>query len=239
MNIFFGKKPTQFYKNLLIKADLGLHEQIAEKIAKKIVKGGHILDFGAGEGALSERLYDMGYKITAADKDAKNFKSKNCEFTPINFDQSNEIDAFTLKNQNKFDLVLGIEVIEHVQDQWKYVRQLMAMAKPGGMILITTPNTSSWLSRVIFLFTGRFHQFADVDLAYGHINPISPWELGLILKNTGAKEIEIHGAGTLPPIYITRSPKSLLINLFALLLRPFSNGFLDGWCIMAIAQKPK
>ena len=239
MNIFFGKKSPKFYKGLLIKADLSLHEQIAASIDKKIPKGSRILDFGAGEGALSERLFDMGYKITAADKDAENFKSKNCDFSPINFDRPEEVDDFTLRHANQFDVVLGVEVIEHVQDQWKYVRQLMAMVKPGGIILITTPNTSSWLSRIIFLFTGRFHQFADSDLNYGHINPISPWEIELIMKEVGAQNIEIYGAGTLPAIYITRSLRLILLNLFALLLRPFSSGVLDGWCVMVIAQKPE
>lgn len=239
VKIFFGRKSPEYYKKLLIKADFGLHEQIARKVSAKISKGSRVLDFGAGEGALSERLFDMGYKVTAADKDAENFKSKNCDFFPVNFDRPDEVDFFVKKHENQFDVVLGVEVIEHVQDQWKYIRQLMAMVKPGGIFLITTPNTASWLSRVIFLFTGRFHQFADADLSYGHINPISPWEIGLMMKDAGAKNIEISSAGTLPPIYIVRSPKILLINAFALLLRPFSSGMLDGWCVMAIAQKPE
>nr|WP_288499264.1 methyltransferase domain-containing protein [uncultured Pseudomonas sp.] len=239
MKIFFGVKSSQFYKKLLIKADFGLHEQIAEVVSKKAPSGGSILDFGAGEGALSERLFDMGYKVTAADKDAENFKSKNCDFFSINFDKPDEVDDFIQEHAGLFDVVLGVEVIEHVQDQWKYVRQLMTMVKPGGVVLITTPNTTSWLSRVIFLLTGRFHQFADADLSYGHINPISPWEMELVMRSVGATNIEIRSAGTLPPVYITRSPKLLLINMFALLLRPFSSGVLDGWCIMAIAQKPR
>ncbi|MFV9657091.1 methyltransferase domain-containing protein [Pseudomonas sp. NY15366] len=239
MKIFFGVKSPQFYKKLLIKADFGLHDQIAEVVSKKAPSGGLILDFGAGEGALSERLFDMGYKVTAADKDAENFKSKNCDFFPINFDKPDEVDDFIQGHAGLFDVVLGVEVIEHVQDQWKYVRQLMTMVKPGGVVLITTPNTTSWLSRIIFLLTGRFHQFADADLSYGHINPISPWEMELVMRSVGATNIEIHSAGTLPPVYITRSPKLLLINMFALLLRPFSSGLLDGWCIMAIAQKPQ
>lgn len=239
MIVFFGKKSPQYYKGLLMKADLGLHDQIADAISRKVPKGSRILDFGAGEGALSERLFDMGYKITAADKDAANFRSENCDFSSINFDRPDEVDAFTQAHANQFDVVLGVEVIEHVHDQWKYVRQLMTMAKPGGIILVTTPNTTSWLSRINFLRAGRFHQFADADLVYGHINPVSPWEIDLIMKDAGAKDIEICGAGTLPPIYITGSLKFLFLNIVALIFRPFSSGLLDGWCIMAIAKKPE
>jgi cyclopropane fatty-acyl-phospholipid synthase-like methyltransferase len=239
MKIFVGKKKSQYYNGLLIKADLGLHEQIAQMILEKVPRGGKILDLGAGEGALSERLSDLGYQVVAADKDKESFKSSKAIFSQINFDSPEEINDFVDGNDGVFDAVLGVEVIEHVQDQWKYIRQLLRMAKPHGVILITTPNTSSWISRVMFLLTGRFHQFLDTDLYYGHINPISPWELGLILSESGAKNIEIKSAGTLPPVYITGSVKMVLINLFALILRPFSKGILDGWCVMAVARKPE
>lgn len=237
MIYFFGKKIPEYYNGLLMKADLGLHKQIAEAIATNIPVGSKVLDLGAGEGALSARLADMGYTVTAADKDKDNFKCKNAEFSCINFDKTGELDAFVNVNLDQFDAVLGIEVIEHVQDQWQYVRQLMKMAKPNGLILITTPNTASWLSRVNFMLTGRFHQFADSDLAYGHINPISPWELNLILQESNAIDISIKPAGTLPPVYINGSLKLILANVLALLIRPFSKGLIDGWCVMALARK--
>lgn len=239
MKFFFGKKRPEYYRGLLIKADLKLHEQIAEKIKKHVPSGARILDLGAGEGALSARLSDMGYKVTAADKDRDGFKFKDVDFSCVNFDSSSDVESFVLSHNAEFDAVLGVEVIEHVQDQWKYISQLMRMAKPGGLVLITTPNTSSWLSRVMFLLTGRFHQFADEDLSYGHINPISPWELQLIMRESGVAQVELLSAGTLPPFYCTGSIKLFAMNVFALILRPVSRGFLDGWCIMATGRKPK
>ena len=235
--IFIGKKKSEYYKKLLIKADLGLHDQIAMKIKNQVPPGGKVLDWGAGEGALSARISDMGFQVTSADKDQKNFKCKQAKFEKINFDSFEEISQFVIQHEEEFDAVLGIEVIEHVQDQWQYIRQLIKMAKNGGLILITTPNTTSWISRLLFFFTGRFHQFADSDLSYGHINPISPWELELILKELGAKEINILPAGTLPPIYITGFNKLTIINIFMLPFRFFMSGILDGWCVIATARK--
>ena len=223
---------------MLIKADLGLHQQIAKKICESIPISSMLLDFGAGEGALSARLSDLGYQITSADKDEDNFKCKQISFARIDFDNPDEIARFVVKHENIFDAVLGVEVIEHVQNQWQYVRQLMKMVKPGGMILITTPNTTSWLSRLVFFFTGRFHQFSDSDLSYGHINPISPWELSLILREVGAVDIHISTAGTLPPLYLTGFNKVSLISFLLLPIRPFMRGIIDGWCVMATARKP-
>jgi SAM-dependent methyltransferase len=238
-HIFFGAKKPIFYKGLLIKADFALHEQIAQKILSEVNVGGKILDLGAGEGALSERLSDLGFNVTAADKDQSSFKCTQAIFSKINFDSPGEIDEFVVQHAGEFDAVLGVEVIEHVHDQWNYVRQLIKMAKPGGLILITTPNISSWASRLIFFFTGRFHQFGDIDLAYGHINPISPWELQLILKDSGAYEINLSPAGTLPPIYLTGLNKLFIANLLILPFRLFMTGILDGWCIMATARKSR
>jgi SAM-dependent methyltransferase len=238
MRYFIGRKLPQFYNGLLVKADLDLHEQIAQRVQEEVPDGGKILDLGAGEGALSARLADLGYEVTAADKDRDNFKCTQARFSCINFDSPEEIDAFVSAHEGEFDAVMGIEVIEHVQDQWQYVRQLMKMAKPGGLILVTTPNTTSWLSRWVFFFTGRFHQFADDDLSYGHINPISPWELGLILCESGATGISVSPAGTLPPVYLTGFNKLSILSLLTLPVRPLMSGMLDGWCVMATARKP-
>lgn len=239
MKIFIGRKQPQYYNGLLIKADLGLHEQIAAKIKTEVPPGGKILDLGAGEGALSARLSDLGFQVTAADKDQENFKCTQANFSRINFDSPEEIAQFVAQHEGEFDAVLGIEVIEHVQDQWQYVRQLMRMAKKGGLVLITTPNTASWISRLLFFFTGRFHQFADDDLSYGHISPISPWELALILRELGANKVSISPAGTLPPIYITGLNKLTILNLLILPIRLVMSGILDGWCVMATARKAK
>lgn len=234
--IFFGRKKPEYYNGLLMKADLGLHMQIAEKIKLMLKPDARILDLGAGEGALASRLSDLGFNVVAADKDKDSFKCTKSDFYQIDFDKPHDLNNFVDKHENHFDAVLSIEVIEHVQDQWLYVRQLTKMAKSGGFILITTPNTTSWLSRVIYFITGRFHQFSDADLSYGHINPISAWELNLILRETGAKEISITPAGTLPALYFSGIKLSIL-SLLVFPFRIFMKGIIDGWCIMATARK--
>jgi SAM-dependent methyltransferase len=221
----------------MIKADLDLHHQIAELLQKELPAGASILDYGAGEGALSLRLQDNGFKITAADMDLDSFKCPEIPFTQVNFDVPSEVDAYISKNENAFDAVIGVEVIEHVQDQWTYAKQLMTMVKPGGLVLVSTPNTTSWLSRAIFFRTGHFHQFSDSDLEYGHISPVTTWELGLILKSAGGRDIVVRPAGTLPPVFLSGFNRMSLMNLMILPLRFFMRGNLDGWSVIATARK--
>ncbi len=235
MNVFIGRKRLEYYNGLLIKADMGLHRQIAQKLQVLVPPPAKILDFGAGEGALSERLVDSGYQVVAVDIDKTKFKCKRAKFIRVNLDNEQEITAFVQENEGSFDAVLGIEVIEHLENQWEYLRRIRKMIRAGGTLIITTPNTSSWLSRIHFLFTARFHQFDDDDLAYGHSAPISPWELQYLMQETGFTEVSIEPAGTLPTIFIS-NPKTLFYNTIALFFKPFMSGIINGWCVLACGK---
>lgn len=48
----------------------------------------------------------------------------------------------------------------------------MRAVNSGGLVSVTKPNTTSCLSRVIFLLSGRFCQFSSEDFSYGYINPV-------------------------------------------------------------------
>jgi SAM-dependent methyltransferase len=236
--VFLGRKKPEYYNGILIKADTGLHAQVADTI-QKLVKGQKvtILDCGAGEGALASRLTDLGHSVTAIDIDEEAFRCPQAEFKKINFDDPSDFENFVKSNENKFDVVVSTEVIEHIEDQWGYVRQLRKMLKPGGHMVITTPNTASYMSRFDFLRKGQFQSFNDHGLTYGHISPITPWELNLILSRCDLNNVTVKPAGTLPPLYLvpTREIIKSLIMLFA---RPFMRGPINGWCAMATAQKP-
>jgi len=237
--VFIGHKRTDHYKGLVIRADLGLHEQISAQLGRYLPGGGRVLDLGAGQGALSMRLTDLGYLVTAADMDSDDFKvADKVDFERINFDSDDDVERFAERHHEQFDAVCGVEVIEHLEDQWRYIRSLKRMLRPGGVMVVTTPNITSWLSRLIFLLKGRFHQFADEDLSYGHIAPITPFELRLILEREGMEQLEMVPAGTLPPLYLS-GLRMTLLSFVALLFRPFQSGMLDGWCLLAVARKKK
>ena len=234
--IYFGKKKHEHYKGILMMVDLGMHEQIFQEITGRLSPGSKILDLGCGEGALSQRLVDAGYDVTSVDKNPEYFKCEGSKYVRVNFDDAAQLHNFIEAHDSRFDAVLGIEVIEHVENQWEYVRGLHKMCKPDGWVFISTPNITSWLSRLQFLLTGRFHQFNDQDLNYGHISPLSQWEFNNLLSSVGFVDLQYRCVGTLPTIYIT-SVKTALASLLALPLRMFQSGYLNGWCILAIGRK--
>lgn len=236
--IKYRSKKAEYYKDILIKADTGLHDDVMSVLRKSVPESAVILDMGAGEGAMSQRLFDSGYEVTATDIEERHFKAKGPKFHQIDFNDVDSVNEFAERHINYFDAVLSIEVIEHIENQWEYVRLMKKMLKIGGKIVVTTPNVSSWLSRFYFLFTGQFPSFNNQTAdEYGHVSPISVWELNLILKREGFQNINISKGGFLPSIWITRNVLILISVMLSPFVRPFMSGHSQGWCIIAVGEK--
>ncbi len=120
-----------------VTARLGL-----DPLSNKPLKGLRLLDIGCGGGLLSEPLARMGADIVAADPSEKNIKTAMVHASQ----QGLEIDyrATTAEQLQqageKFDVVLNMEVIEHVKDPKQFTATCAAMVKPGGMMFVATLN---------------------------------------------------------------------------------------------------
>ena len=216
--------------------DDNMHEDIAREIASIVPQASTILDMGCGQGALSQRLSDLGYKVSSVDKDEKAYMASNEDFVQLDFDDKNKLELFVQSNLGKYDCVIGIEVIEHVEDQYSYALSLAKMCRSGGYVLISTPNVTNRLSRLIFLLTGRMHQFMPADLSYGHINPCTSWQLEHILEYAGVTLVKMIPIGRLPLINLA-TVKTLILSVISLPLIPIQTGYCSGWCLLSISKK--
>lgn len=230
-------KPSGSYKGIRMMADTSLHEELAALIAKEIPAPAKVLDFGAGEGALSQRLIDLGYQVLAVDVEEGRLKA-SVPFEALDFNDTRKVAAFSRLHDREFDLVLGVEVIEHVENPWQFMRDLTALARPGGYVLVSTPNITSWLSRLLFLRTGRLHQFGDGDRHYGHINPIAQDELRLIAERIGLEVVTMQPGGWLPRLWLTGGLREIAWNSLAFLYSFRMRGIWDGWCLVALLRRP-
>ena len=124
-----------------------IRDQAASKFdrdPKKLdcLKGLRILDIGCGGGILSEPLARLGASMVGVDP-----SEKNIEVAKLHAEQSDlEVDyrcstAEQLSSDGEeFDLVLAMEVVEHVADVPLFVRSCGDMVKPGGMMIAATLN---------------------------------------------------------------------------------------------------
>jgi len=84
-----------------------------------------------------------------------------------------------------FDFVIAIEIIEHIENPFHFMRQAKAMLQDAedGAVLITTPNPLSVKDRLKFLFLGRIDMLEHED----HRTPIFPQTIDKICEETGLK----------------------------------------------------
>lgn len=236
----WGTPAPASYKGILMRANPSLHQEAFALFQKINLRGKNIVDVGAGQGAFSARLADAGYSITAVDKNVEDFRAPGVNFLPVNFDIATEVAAFTAHNHEKFDAAIGMEVIEHIENPWEYFRFLLSLVRPGGIVLVTTPNVESAHSRINFLFSGLFEHFTLADYeGSGHINPLTVHELQLIARGVNAEIVSVQTLCKIPWLIISSKFSNVLKSMLSTLLRPFMGAFAGGDIVCIVLRKPK
>lgn len=218
----------------MIRADT--HEQAADLVRRHVRPAGRVLYVGAGAGAFSRRPADLGYCVTALDVDASEWPSVNADSPFYELDVGKGVAGSIL---GRYDMVCCLEVIEHLENPWAFFRDVRSVLEPGAVFIVSTPNISSFLSRIVFLATGRFHGFGKEDVSYGHISPISSFELELelVVRSTGFDLLEVRPGGYLPVFdFSAPRPAKLALNVVRGLLYPLMRGNKQGWCLFFVLR---
>ena len=212
-----------------MRANPTLHVEAFKKLATVVGVGASVVDVGAGQGAFSQRLQDSGFHVVSVDVNVLDFKAKDIDYVQVDFNSEKDISDFKDRYAGKFDASIGMEVIEHVENPWEYIRFLSQLVKPGGIIFITTPNIESAMSKIQFLFTNEHAHFSCGDYNdSGHINPLTLLEFKIICKNAGLTMMESGGLCMVPKFILSRNiPVCLysVVNVFF------------GWAFGASANK--
>lgn len=117
---------------------------ILRKIEKNFTKisGLKILDVGCGGGLISEPFASMGADVTAIDASEKNIAVAkiHAEKSGLKIDYHAMAAEELAKSEKKFDVVLALEIIEHVADVENFVKSCAKLVKPNGLLFVATMN---------------------------------------------------------------------------------------------------
>ena len=166
------------------------------KIAKKkhVLEDLKILDIGCGGGIASEPLSRMGAKLTSIDESKKliNIAKIHAKAMRLDIKYKHSNIEEILKNKKKYDVVLALELLEHVKNVSYFCEVLSKLIKPNGIIIISTINRSI-LSKMIVI------KFAEDILkkipsgTHNYKKFIRPIEIKNYFKSTGLNMYDLKG----------------------------------------------
>ena len=152
-----------------------------------------ILDIGCGGGLLSEPMCRLGANVTAIDASKRNIgvaklhaKKNNLKIDYICASPEN------LKNNKKFDVILNMEIVEHVEDVSFFLKSCTKLLKKNGIMFVATLNKT--LKSYIFAIVGAEYVLRWLPIGTHEWEKfLKPEELVSILKNNNFSLEKIDG----------------------------------------------
>lgn len=130
-----------------IPSDNPIHQRLlkAYVLAADLVKG-DLLEVGCGEGRGIDWILPHVSKYTAIDKIEPVIEKLKVKYPASKF-LSGNIPPLSVFADNSFDSIVSFQVIEHIENDKLYLKEIHRVLKPGGIALVTTPNRPVSLSR--------------------------------------------------------------------------------------------
>ena len=124
-----------------------IKEQVTARLARDPLErepfqGLRFLDIGCGGGLLTEPMSRLGASITGVDPSERNIKTASVHAQEMGLDIDYRVGTAEdlAAAGEQFDVILNMEVIEHVADPQAFTRTCAAMLKPGGLMFVATLN---------------------------------------------------------------------------------------------------
>ncbi|HMS95735.1 MAG TPA: bifunctional 2-polyprenyl-6-hydroxyphenol methylase/3-demethylubiquinol 3-O-methyltransferase UbiG [Tabrizicola sp.] len=157
-------------------------------------KGLRVLDIGCGGGLLSEPMARLGAEVVGADAAERNIPVArlHAEQSGLEIDYRHTTAEALAGLGETFDVVLNMEVVEHVADPQAYLTACQALMKPGGLMICSTLNRTAksfamaiigaeWVMRWLPKGTHDWKKF------------ITPEELNTLISKTGLRPVDRKG----------------------------------------------
>ena len=201
-----------------------IYAMVLAGLDARAAAGGRLVDIGCGGGALWRVLGHRFSSYRGVDAVRYDEFPPDVEFRHADLDRGNWPIG-----ENDADVVVAVETIEHLENPWAFVRALVRIARPGGWVLVTTPNQLSLLSLATLIVKRRFSAFQDGHYP-AHRTALLESDLRRVASECGLEDVDVayshHGRLPLTPWHYP-----------TLLARWFPRALSDN--LMLIGRKPR
>lgn len=204
-------------------SDAAIYAMVARALEERQVRGGVLLDVGCGGGHLWSFVRERFARYIGID--AVRYADFPAE---AEFAQSDLDTGRAPVPDNTADVVVSVETIEHLENPRAFMRELVRLAKPGGWIVVTTPNQLSLLSLLTLLVKKRFSAFQDIHYP-AHLTALLEIDLLRLASECGLHDVHFsyshQGRLVLTPWHYPESlarlfPRALSDNLMLMGRKP-------------------
>jgi len=154
-----------------------------------------VLDVGCGEGSFAAALMRAGAEVVALDVAEEPVRRARARHPDLEVGLVQPEAPLPIEDSN-FDVVWAGETIEHVADTSGWLSELRRVMRPGGLVLLSTPEHGP-LSRLWLGLSRRAFE-AHFDPRSDHLRFYTRRVLGDLLADFGFEEVAVFGAGGLP-----------------------------------------
>lgn len=201
--------------------------QIAAEFARDLTenlpfKGLRILDIGCGGGLLSEPMARLGADVVGADAAERNIPvaQVHAEQSGLEIDYRHTTAEAMAEAGEQFDVVLNMEVVEHVASPLDYLTACRNLLKPGGMMIASTINRNAKSYIVAIVGAERVMRWLPVG-THDWRKFITPAELEGLITRAGLRQVDKKGFVFNPVTWSwSISARDLSVNYVTTSLRP-------------------
>ncbi|WP_006245678.1 class I SAM-dependent methyltransferase [Mycolicibacterium tusciae] len=146
------------------------HEVVYERLAQRCA-GRDVLEAGCGEGYGADLIADVAHRVIGLDYDETAVAHVRARYPRVHMHHGNLAELPL--GDGEVDVVVNFQVIEHLWDQGQFVAECLRVLRPGGVLLMSTPN------RITFS-PGR-----DTPINPFHTRELNAAELTELLSDAG------------------------------------------------------
>ncbi|HKG94578.1 MAG TPA: methyltransferase domain-containing protein [Gemmatimonadaceae bacterium] len=197
-------------------SDQAIYAMVARALAARGVRGATLADVGCGTGNLRAHVRSHVSRYIGVDVVRYDALPPDVEFHRIDLDSGRVPLA-----DGSVDVAAAIETIEHLENPRAFFRELVRLVRPGGWVIVTTPNQRSALSLLSLVLRGKHAAFLDVHYPT-HVSALFEVDLARVAADCGLTEVafdyslhsRVPGTAIIYPRLLARLfPRALSDNL--------------------------
>lgn len=131
--------PKAHYGTIMYGEHIGRYEAVV-----KLVEGKIVLDVASGSGYGSYELAKKAKKVIGVDVSEEAIKYSKSNYKGVNLDFIKSDGLRIPLDDKSIEVIISMETIEHIEDDNNFISELHRVLKPGGLVVISTPNDKAY-----------------------------------------------------------------------------------------------